>query len=264
MSETYWQQQHKTPLFSDILWSRPETKQGAGKLLIIGGNSYGFAAPAQAYEAAVAAGIGTMRVLLPISTQKLLSHLEGAVFAPQNPSGSFSRQALDAMLMHAQWADAVLLAGELGRNSETAITLESFVKKYTGLLCVTKDAIEYFFNEPSALLDRDQTLIVGSIEQLQKLAMHIKHNNAVMFGMSASSLAEWLHEFTLLHKAAFIVCHSGQIFISYMGNVVSQRFDNKSNDKIWRVPTAAKASVYWLQNPTKLVESLACSIFDSN
>ena len=200
MSRDYWQQQSSTPLFADILWSRPETKQDSGKLLIIGGNSFGLAAPARAYATAQQSGIGVAKVLLPEALRKTVGgHLADTDFAPNNLSGSFSRLALDQMLVHVQWADAVLLAGELGRNSETAVTLEEYTKKFNGPLCVTRDAVDYFLQTPSVLINRPLTLVVASFEQLQKLAMHAKYPEPLLFSMDNALLAEWLHQFSLVH-----------------------------------------------------------------
>jgi hypothetical protein len=259
MSEDFWQKQTAdNPLFPAILWSRPETKMGAGKLLIIGGNSFGFAAPGQAYAAAATAGVGVQRVLLPEALRPIVgSHMLEAEFAPNNPSGSFSHQALDAMLLHSHWADCVLLAGELGRNSETAITLEKFTKKYSGLLTITRDAADYFLKTPEDILDRGNTLIVVSIEQLQKLAAAAHYNEPILFSMGASLLASWLHTFSLQHKAHLVLCHDYHYFVASQGRVISQLCP--SEEKIWRVTTAARASVFWLQNPTKAFEAIATS-----
>ena len=43
MDNDYWQKQ--TPgkvLFDDVLWSKPERRDQAGRLAIVGGNSQGF------------------------------------------------------------------------------------------------------------------------------------------------------------------------------------------------------------------------------
>ena len=91
MITPYWHKQFDSPLFSDLLWSRPENKQFAGKLLIIGGNLHGFAAPASAYEQSQRAGIGVARVILPDALQKTIGRIfEAGEFAPSTPSGSFS------------------------------------------------------------------------------------------------------------------------------------------------------------------------------
>src|SRR5471030_2483183 len=107
MENTNWLRQiPDKPLFPDLLWSRPENKRQAGKLLIVGGNVDGFAAPAAAFSAATKAGIGTSRVLLPDSTRKVLGKsFAEAEFCPSTPSGSFSRQALAQLLENAEWAD---------------------------------------------------------------------------------------------------------------------------------------------------------------
>lgn len=66
MDNSYWlKQSNAEPLFPDLIWSRPESKQAAGKLLIIGGNAHGFSAPAEAYVIAGKSGIGSTRVVMP-------------------------------------------------------------------------------------------------------------------------------------------------------------------------------------------------------
>lgn len=258
MNDSFWQQQHSTPLFPDILWSKPENKLTAGKLLIIGGNTYGFSAPATAYQEAMQAGIGAVRIIMPMGLQKLVGHLPDTYFAPQNPSGSFSKKALDDMLLHASWCDAVLLAGELGRNSETAVTLETFTKKYSGALTLTKDAVDYFLHHPSIVLQRPNTSIVLSMEQLQKYGVHTKRLTAVTLKMTHQQLALWLHEFTTDYSAFIITLHNAHIFIAVNGNVITSPYTSET--KIWRLKTATKAAVYWLQNPTKPLEAFATSV----
>jgi NAD(P)H-hydrate repair Nnr-like enzyme with NAD(P)H-hydrate dehydratase domain len=95
MENTNWLKQvADKPLFPDLLWSRPENKRQAGKLLIVGGNLHGFAVPMAAYNAATAAGIGSARVILPEKLKKALgTSFTEAEFAPSTPSGSLSRQA---------------------------------------------------------------------------------------------------------------------------------------------------------------------------
>src|SRR3982750_3265194 len=100
MERTYWHKQTpEKPLFPDLLWSRPENRAHAGKLLIMGGNAHGFAAPAEAYAESEQAGIGAARVLLPDSLQKTVGRTFAAgEYAPSTPSGSFSQKALAELL----------------------------------------------------------------------------------------------------------------------------------------------------------------------
>jgi NAD(P)H-hydrate repair Nnr-like enzyme with NAD(P)H-hydrate dehydratase domain len=186
MDRTYWHKQTKeNPLFPDLLWSRPENRAHAGKLLVIGGNAHGFAAPAEAYMESMKAGVGLTRVLLPDAVKAAAGHaLETVDFAPSTPSGSFSKKSLAEFLDHAAWADGVLLAGDLGRNSETAILLESFLQKYVGLITLTKDAIDYTYGFAELALTRPDTTLVLTLAQLQKLAKAAKYTKAVQFSIS--------------------------------------------------------------------------------
>lgn len=260
MANTYWHKQTPDkPLYPDLLWSRPENKNQAGKLLIVGGNSQGFAAAGEAYAEATKAGIGTARVLLPDSLQKTVGRIfEAGEYAPSTPSGSFSQRALAELLAMSQWADAVLLAGDFGRNSETAILLEQFIAKYSGQLTVTKDALDYFVTAPSGLLVRPQTLLVLSFAQLQKLAAIAHFTKAFTFNMDFLRLIESLRNFTQQHQSMIIVKHLQTIFVAVNGQVSTTKLTEDID--IWRVKTAATAAVWWLQNPSKSFEALTVSL----
>lgn len=260
MDRTYWHKQTtKEPLFPDLLWSRPENRAQAGKLLIVGGNAHGFAAAGEAYSAAVASGIGAARVLLPDSLQKTVGKVFAAgEYAPSTPSGSFSQKALAELLALAEWADGVLLAGDLGRNSETAILLEKFIDKYDRQLTLTQDAADYFTKAPQAVVNRPNTLLVISFAQLQKIATVAKFPQAFTFDMDFLRIIDLLHEFTEQHQAAIIVKHLATIFVAVNGQISTTKLD--PDLEIWRVKTAAAAATWWLQNPTKSFESLTTSL----
>lgn len=258
----YWHRQTRDkPLFPDLLWSQPENRLAAGKLLIVGGNLHGFAAPAEAFRQATNAGVGVARVLLPDALQKTVGRaFEAGEYAPSTPSGSFSRQALNEFLAACIWADGVLLAGDLGRNSETAILLETLADKYTGQLTITKDAADYFTAAPQKILLRPDTAFVISLAQLQKLAAHVKFPHAFTFGMDLLRLVETLHEFTDQFPINIIVKHLDNIFVAGHKQVSNTRL--AEDIEIWRVMTAAYASVWWLQNPAKPLEALTTAVYE--
>lgn len=260
MNIEYWQRQHSSkPLFPDLLWSRPEQKSSAGKLLIIGGNLHAFAAPAEAYAEAEKAGIGTVRVILPDATKKIVGKImEHVEYAPSTPSGSFSQQALAELFDLATWADGVLLAGDLGRNSETAILLEKFASKYNGQLTLAKDAADYVVSSPEIVQGRENTLLVLSFAQLQKLAVILGFDTPFTFDMDLLRLVEGLHAFTEKFSPHIIVKHLDQMHCAVDGQVVSTRLEE--DREIWRVKTATHTSVWWLQNPNKPLEAAATAL----
>ncbi len=265
MSETqvtYWHKQTaEQPLFSDLLWSRPENKTQAGKLLIIGGNAHGFAAPAEAFAAAEKTGVGTVRVVLPDSLQKTVGKAFAAgEYAPSTPSGSFSQQALAELLELSQWADAVLLAGDFGHNSETAILLEKFTQNYKGRLVLSQDAIDYFTSVSKPLLNRQDTLLVTEFAQLQKLAKNTGFPQAFTSTMDLLRLIDNLHDFTEKYDANIIVSHLENTIASVNGYVSTTKLKNNS---LSLTATAAHAAVWWLQNPAKAFEALSTSLIET-
>ncbi|MCA9325871.1 hypothetical protein KDA23_07505 [Candidatus Saccharibacteria bacterium] len=252
----YWQRQDPDKaLFTDLIWSRPENRHHAGKLLIVGGNKYGFAAPAEAFSEAEKAGIGTARVLLPDSLYKTVGKaFTAGEFAPSTPSGSFARTALAELLAMAAWSDGVLLAGDLGRNSETAVLIEQFLQKMPGLITLGKDAVDYCLETPAICLDRPETTLIITIAQLQKLAANAKFTPAFTFDMDFLNLVEALHNFTAKHPANLVMRHLDNVFVAVNGQVSTTRYP--ADQAAWRTKTAAHAATWWLQNPTKPFEAL--------
>jgi hypothetical protein len=248
------------PLFPDIVWSRPENKKLAGKLLIAGGSLHGFMAPANAFESAQKNGIGAARILLPDSIQKTLAKLlPEADFTPSTQSGSFSRQALGQLLEHAEWSDGVLLAGDFGKNSETVILLDSFVQKFHGQLTLSGDAVDYFIDSGSPLLSRNKTLITASLDQLQKLAKNNRPSTPILYKMNLHELVTVLADWTNSISGAFITNHADNFVVAYRGKVSTT---HSKADKDWQINLAACACVWWLQQPLKTFEALSCATFD--
>lgn len=255
MTDTFWSKQTKDkPLFEDLLWSRPENKRYAGKLLVVGGNLHGFSAPANAYSAALKAGIGTVRVILPDKLAKTVGKLiPEAQFAPSTLSGSFARPSLAKLLEEAKWADGALLAGDFGRNSETAVLLEGFIDKYDGLLSITDDAIDYFIAHSDKLMGRYNFVITTDVARLQKLVkpILIKHDDNLM------TVVGKLHEITQVNKASIVTFFAGQIMVASGGQVSTTPAKDVN-----LVELAAYASVWWLQNPEKTFEALTIAAFE--
>ncbi|MFT4532084.1 MAG: hypothetical protein ACI9T8_000092 [Candidatus Saccharimonadales bacterium] len=257
----YWtKQKPDEPLFPDILWSRPESKGGAGKLAVIGGHAHGFGSPGIAYATANESGIGVVKVLLPDAIKKTVKHvLPDADYAPSNPSGGLSKQALMSMMEISTWSDAVILAGDMGRNSETAVLLEQYVQKYQGILAVTHDAADYFKSFPHLLLERPDTLLVVSLAQLQKVFINAPLIIPITYGMTLPQLAEALHVLTEKFPLTVMVKHHDVVFVANAGRVTST--DN--TDMPWRIKTATKSVIFWLQNPSTPLESATTSLYQS-
>ncbi len=260
MNPDYWLKQADKPLFPELEWSRPETKAQAGKLLIIGGNSHGFAAPAETYGLAEKTGVGTVRVLLPESLRKSVGKLfPAADYAPSTPSGSFGTPALAEWCDASLWADAVLFPGDLTRNSESTVLLENFLEKYSGQATLTKDVADIACEQPFALLHRPNSLLVLAMGQLRRLGSEAHFARPFTTEMGLVQLAETLHEFTKRFSLYIITKHQGHMVVAVAGQVSTTKLH--ADNPVWRLPTAAAASVWWLQHPTKPFEALTTSVY---
>ena len=262
----YWQRQTADkPLFPAMLWSRPENRAFAGKLLIIGGNAQGFVSPANVYIEAQRAGIGVARVLLPDSLARTLgTAFEAGEFAPSTPSGSFSQKALAEWLDLANWADGVILDGDMGRNSETAIVIEKFLAKYPGQVTLSNDSVDYLLSPPmaAAALMRPNALIVANFSQLQKLFTAARSPRPLTSELNLVHFVEALHGFSLQHHAAIMTQHEGRVLIAVEGRVAETPARDKPGKAApsWQTKAAAHAAVWWLQNPSRPYEALASSL----
>lgn len=251
MDQSYWQKQGSEPLFPELEWSRPQHKKQAGKLLIIGGTSQGFSAPAEAYAEATKAGIGSVRVLLPDSLRKTVGKLfPEAEYAPVTPSGSFGATALADFCDASEWADALLLPGSIGRNSETEALLENFFEKYDGQLTLSGDAADIFCQMPHPIAHRPDTLLVLELAQLQKLGSNLRFPRAFTSAMGLAPLADALHEFTKRFAPYIVVPYENQVVVAVSGQVSTTEA---------ATPSAAKAATWWLQTSAKPFEALTVS-----
>lgn len=256
----YWQQQPPgKALFPDIEWNKPEQRAHAGKLAIVGGNKLGFVSVGDAYTTAQNAGVGQVRVLLPNVLKKSVPPIiTGVVFAPDNPSGGLSKEAAPDLHAFGAWADAVLMIGDSGRNSETAILYEDFLREYSGQLTITRDTIDLLLNSPELMVERDNTLLVVSFAQLQKLFTKVYYPKILTFSMHLQQLVETLHKFTITYPVAIVTFHQEQLIISSAGQVTTTPWDNPM--AIWKGHVATKAAAYWLWNPSKPLEAATTSL----
>ncbi len=258
--QPYWRQQSaEKPLFPDIEWNKPERRDLAGRLAIIGGNKLGFTAPAEAYEVALQTGVGEVRALLPDVLRKSIPRtITDTIFAPTNPSGSLARDALNEMRVLGEWASGVLLIGDAGRNSETALVYDDFITSYNGQLTITRDAIDLVKNNAALLVERPDTMIIASFAQVQKLFQNVYYPKILTFSMHLGQLVEALHKFTITYPVTIVTLHRETVIIASQGQVVTAAWDTPM--AIWRGTTATRAASYWLWSPTKPLEAVSASL----
>ncbi|CAN5392379.1 hypothetical protein BH10PAT4_BH10PAT4_1480 [soil metagenome] len=260
MDLTYWHKQTASqPLYPDIEWSKPEQRSHKGRLGIIGGNKLGFAGVAESYSVSTNAGVGDVRVLLPDGLKKSIpSMMTDVVYGPTNPSGGLAKDALAEMKALGEWSTSILMIGDAGRNSETAIVYEDFLRDYSGQLTLTRDAVDLFKNATSSVVERSDTLLVVSFAQLQKIFQAVYYPKVLTFSMQLTSLVEAIHKFTITYPVTIAVLFKEQLLVASGGEVSSTPWDNPMS--IWRGSVAANAACYWAWSPQKPLESVTTSL----
>lgn len=263
MTNTDYVEQNLTePAFAELLWSKPETKQSAGKLLIVGGNANGISAPMNSYAYAQEAQIGAIRVVLPKSLRPIAGKLiEQGDYLPNTPSGSFGKQGLAELLDLSEWADAVMLAGDFGRNSETAILIESFINKATRPVVVTKDGFDYIASTPNIMSSAPGLTSVISLSQLQKYVKTAKKQPPITFDMTQPQLARAVKELSI-GNMTIITKHHDAVFTAHEGTASITK--GVEENELWQIKTASYAAVWLAQQPEKPFESITTAVYDAH
>jgi ADP-dependent NAD(P)H-hydrate dehydratase / NAD(P)H-hydrate epimerase len=260
MDTSYWKTQtNAKPLYPDIEWSKPEQRSHAGRLGIVGGNKLGFAGVAEAYGRALTVGAGEARVLLPDALKKSIPpSITEAIFTASNPSGSLSKDAAPDLAALANWATGMLFIGDAGRNSETAILYENFLRTYSGHITLTRDAVDLVKNSSQALVERPNTLLVISFAQLQKLFQSVYYPKILTFSMQLAQLVDALHKFTITYPVTIAVLHKDHIAVAHDGKVTTTEWGNAM--AIWRGSVGTTAACYALWHPAKPLEAVTASL----
>lgn len=261
MEHPYWHKQTpEKPLYPDIEWSKPEQRSKSGKLGIIGGNKLGFIGVAEGYQTALKTGVGEVRVLLPDVLKKSVpSVMTDVIFGSTNPSGGSSKDAMPEMKALGEWANGILLIGDSGLNSETAVLYENFIRQYQGPLTITRDAIDLIKNNAKLIVERPNTLLVTSFAQLQKIFQIVYYPKVLTFSMQLTNLVEAIHKFTITYPVTLSVLHQDILLVASGGEVTSTPWTKPTD--IWKGITATRAAVYWIWNPNKPLEGITASLY---
>lgn len=261
MEPTNWVKQADRPLFEALEWDKPERRDQAGRLLIIGGYLHNLEAPAKAYDFAAKQGIGEIKLALPSKTKSLLgTTLPGALFLPSTSSGELAQEGLPELIEYAGLADTLLLPGDAGRNSQTTLLLADLLTHTTTPAIITRDSFDCFKNTPEILANRPKTTLVLSFAQLQKFSQELNEPTALSSTMDLIKLVEFLQNFTTKHPSGVATLHQNKLVIASRGNLSTTAIGEQAQ-RSWRTKFAAIAACFQTWNPEKSFEALTHTAF---
>ena len=258
MNDNWLKQTLKEPLFDNLLWSRPENKLHAGKVLVIGGNMHGFSKTVNSYQGLINAGIGQVTVLLPKSVKKILGHISSdVIYCPDTDTGSFGPESFADMLEYGNLNDGVFLPGELSNNSQTLVVIEKLVAQLNKPLIISEDSVELLLHYDETLINRENMTYVAGVDKLQKLLTKLKSPKPITSGMALVNLVEVLANFTTGKRLSIATIHQGYIVVAHEGRVATTKIELGVKTSI---PELANHIVCWIiQNPKSVFEAINCA-----
>lgn len=256
---SYWQKQ-STPLYPDLAWNIPERK--TGRVAVIGGNAGGFSSVIRLSEfMSQNFPFSTLTTILPDTLRGKLPSLPNLEFAISTASGSFAKSAL--LQSAFDTSDAVLLAGDLSRNSETAIALSNMINpKSTSPLILARDSVDLLAPEAANWLLRPQTFIVASMLQLQKLFRSIYYPRMILLSQPLLPVLETLHKFTLTYPVTLLTLHQDNIIVAQGGQISTTHLVDTEYSPIglWSGQLATRVLALNLYNPNKAFEATTAAV----
>lgn len=258
MDDSFWLKQGNRPLFPDVAWNRPEQKSRAKKLLIIGGHPQGFDQVGRLYQAAINAGVGQAKVVLPLAMKRLVgTELPDTVFAELTPDTSATTAAVDSLRAYTDWSDGVVFI-QTGNNSHTALLLGGFLRNYTGPLIVTDDLLQILAHDSALLTRCDQTIFVLSFSGLQALVKQSGSELGFRHDMGLRPFVLGLKQLSSQIQVPINVVFEQEIVNAYRGQIVTTTRGVKPDPTM----LAGWMSTWWLQQPGKPLETLAAVVME--
>jgi NAD(P)H-hydrate repair Nnr-like enzyme with NAD(P)H-hydrate dehydratase domain len=161
--------QDTKPLFPRVLYNRPVTRAGAGRILLTGGHTSEFSQPTAINQIALAAGAGECRVFMPDKLAGILAGAPGVYFGPSTQSGSLSRDALGRILELSEESDALAIGSSLSNNSDTTMLVERLISEAHGSLILFGEGLASAHDQLANLGDRPHTLYILTMPEVFKL-----------------------------------------------------------------------------------------------
>jgi len=262
-----WQLQASQPLFSDLLWSRPEKKSLRGKLVVIGGTTHDLFAPLTASQEALTAGIGELRTLLPETAPAVLWQNSNLERFPVTQGGGIAARAIEMVDAACHWADGLLLPGSLGKASETVQLIGQLLRSQKDQLIVfCGDSVDAAIENSDVLLGRSAVVLVANLSQLQHLAKSIHSTEVLSSQLPLRVFGERCGTLAAASSQAIITTYGDHLIVACQNRLsATQRASTATvaSDKEL-ISVAAVAAVIGVQFPAQLFKALTTAAWISS
>jgi hypothetical protein len=250
--------QSDEPLYPNILYNRPLTRNAGATLLIVGGHSGEFSLPTAIHQLATAAGIGQCKVILPDRLVSLLGGVPDTYFVPSSTSGSLGREALGRILELEEGADGTAIGASLSNNSNTTILVEKLISSLTRQIIVFDEGLTALGRNISVVTDNPNALLILTMAEVFKLAGHLAIPIHIRPGGGLINKLEIIQDLTAASKCTYAVFGTEIITASGADITVTP-----INYRLSLLPAAfyGVLSTFWLQNPTSRTHGLVTGAY---
>ncbi len=250
--------QDSAPLYPKVLYNRPVTRSGAGRLLVPGGHAGDFSIATSLHQLAMAAGAGECHVVLPDVLAKLVGGAPDTIFVPSSPSGSLGREALGRLLDLAEEADAVALGANLSNNSHTSMLIERLMSELERPVILFADAFTALQHHVQQFTDRPDCLVIATMPEIFKLAGQLGIAINIRPGGGLINKLEIIRD-----VAAVSRCHYAVYGTEIVAATRDELIVTPASYRLSLVPAAyyAVLAVMWLQNRARPHEGLATGAY---
>jgi NAD(P)H-hydrate repair Nnr-like enzyme with NAD(P)H-hydrate dehydratase domain len=245
-------------LFPKVLYNRPVTRSGAGRLLLVGGHSGEFSLPTTIYQLAMAAGLGDCQVALPDSLLRFIGGLPGTNFVPSSPSGSLGTEALGRILEISEEMDAVAIGASLSNNSHTAILVERLIQEVGRPVVLFGDALPALAHHTGVYTQNPDCLVILTMPELFKIAGQLHVPITIRRDGGLINKLEIVRDVAAASACQYVVYGTEIIIADAKESIVTP-----VNYRLGLLPAAyyAVLATMWLQNPSKRREGLATGAY---
>ncbi len=205
--------------------SRPHNihKYSAGKVLVVAGSRAYTGAPVLTALAAMRAGAGFVRLVIPESIHGIVARkLTEVVIAPvkETVAGSISPDSVSEVIKHAKSADVVILGPGLSLEPETQKAIRSMISGVTCTLILDADALTAISNHKTLIRRRTgPTILTPHVGELSRLtgvpAKALELQRAVIAGQWSRKL----HSVVVFKGSPTLTASlNGKMYLNSTGN----------------------------------------------
>lgn len=250
--------QTDAPLYPKVLYNRPITRSGGGRLLIVGGHSGEFSLPTAVHQFAMAAGVGEATAVLPDNLAKFLGGAPGTAFAASSSSGSLGREALGRILELSEEADAVAVGASLSNNSNTAMLMERLIGELARPVIVFDEGLVALKHHIPAVTDNPQALIIATMAEVFKLCSGLNVSINIRPGGGLLNKLEIIRDLAAASRCAYAVFGT-EIVVAAGGELIV----TPCNYRLALTPALfyGTLSTFWLQNLAQPAAGLATGAY---